>query len=1776
MGKKFSLLALVFCWLASWAQPTNPSAQAIPYSQDFSSLTGASPVYPAGWQGWDISGSLGASFPTAAPSGNRSITVTDNTITSRHVADFIGKLGIMATGSAMSTACLAINTTGYTSIGVAFDAGTQRTENSRKNVLGLQYRVGTSGTFTNVASSGYYNQMSPTNTTGTTTVGVSTISVTLPAACDNQAVVQLRWVIKDTLGSGARPGFSIDNVSVTGTASGGAAPTITSALTKTGTYGATFSYSITATNSPTSYGATGLPSGLSINTGTGDITGTPTDVGTFNVDISATNGSGTDTKTLVVIINPKSLTISGISIGNKVYDKTTTATIVGTPALVGVVGSDNVTLSGGSATFNTATVGTNKSTVVSGFVLGGTDASKYTLTQPSGLTANITPVALTVTGATATDRVYNGATTVTVGGTLAGVISGDVVTLSTTGTMANKNAGSNKAVTFAITGADAGNYTLTQPGTTVNITQAALTATANDASKVQGAANPTFTISYTGFVGGDTEANITEPTASTTAVTGSPVGTYPITLSGGAATNYTFTLVDGTLTVTTGPCLVDASGYAGWTFSGASESSGQACSGNGVLFAATGQYVITPAINNPNKLNFNKKRSSNSTAWELKVQISTLPSGPWTDVASITSITTTCAANSEIDLSSYSGTQYLRFLDNRASGTHQRGIDDITVTCLPPVACSGTPGSPTALTLSPANPDSLCSGYAASGITFSVNGSVPAGATYQWQYSTTSGSGFTDIAGADAATYNVPTGLSGNANYYRCVVTCGGSSANSNEKQIVVIALPAQPSVISGTNPACENMPGLLYSITPVAGVTYNWTVPTDWVITAGNNSTLGQITVTSDATSGSIVVTPSINGCAGPSRSLSVSTSSTIPAHVRVASSSPAFCAGVSQTFTAYPTNGGASPTYQWYKNGTLVDTNSATYTTSPSAEDRIWVEMTASGGSCVWPLVATSNLALAKNLAYDRSLVWAETFGTTGSSSVTTHTDYSHFSNSDFTVSPGIYTVDIRTTVLSPSGGSNMFFVGTGSAPAGKRVVTISNINTTNAYPNRLAFEYYKSGSFTYVDSTLFTIEISTDGTQFFPVSYPQFSGSGRWDSIVLDNVLPKASNVRLRFSSNMGGSAPPRIDNMRLYKYETASATVTAGGPTTFCAPGSVALTANPSSGNVLTYSWTGSSTANNITATTTGTYGLTITDGFGCTSTASQGVTANVCGGTQWTGNTNTNWNEVGNWSSGIPAANDDVTIPNGRPHYPVLEVDVTVGDLTVATGASFAIPADKALTVTGVLTNNGNFTVQSGGSLVQDNGSTLAGSGTFTVKRAFAGVQGSRFVGAPIYNVGVSSFGISASGTNGAQVVPIIGKCNPDSVAQNSPMGSILELKEDATPIDNCSHSLWYVKSAGTLTNARGYSMYTNGGQVLNFKGKVNNGTVTYGGLTRQSGSIGAPYTPPATQGSSTRGWHIVSNPYPSPINLKAADLTAMGFDAQIQMWQPISASSGNWIASDPLDPAGLDIAVAQGFQIRKATVGGTADFSLDNTVRKKGNPTFHKNGPRQHYLNVALAGSNGELDATMVYFYQGATDAFDSELDANRLSPSWSVPILYTVAASERMRYNAYEELNPGETKSVPLGVHSAVSDSFSLVFSDVATLTSAGITATLEDTKEQTFTPISESLNYSFTRTFGEPNERFVLHFNKANEVSGIHTAQAGKVQVYPNPSAGLVTIAMGKQHGFEKIQLFDVAGKVVLSIPVAAQDENKMVDIAMLPSGVYTLRATGSSHFVSKLIKE
>ena len=211
----------------------------------------------------------------------------------------------------------------------------------------------------------------------------------------------------------------------------------------------------------------------------------PSVVGNYTVTATDTDPNYTGSSSVNFSITAKALTITGATATSRAYNAGTNV-VVGGGSLVGVEAGDtaNVTLdrSGAAGTVASAAVGTGKEVTVTGYTISGSASGNYSLTQPTGVTVDITAKALTITGATATSRAYDAGTNVVVsGGTLVGVVGSEDVTLGGTpaGTVASAAVGTGKAVTvtgYTISGSASGNYSLSQPtGVTVDITSAGQT-----------------------------------------------------------------------------------------------------------------------------------------------------------------------------------------------------------------------------------------------------------------------------------------------------------------------------------------------------------------------------------------------------------------------------------------------------------------------------------------------------------------------------------------------------------------------------------------------------------------------------------------------------------------------------------------------------------------------------------------------------------------------------------------------------------------------------------------------------------------------------------------------------------------------------------------------------------------------------------------------------------------------------------------------------------------------------------------------------------------------------------------------------------------------------------------------------------------------------------------------------------------------------------------------------------------------------------------------------
>jgi len=221
-----------------------------------------------------------------APNGDW-LCVYSNTAATRIRGEGANGISFVNTGSTPSNGCncsfvgaavLALNTTGRANVKVSFVAQRLGSAQPRTYTIRLQYRLGSSGTWTNaLTNDGAFVEY--LSTTGT----AQTIATTLPVALENQPLVQLRWIYAHipVVLSGGRPQLRLDDISVTSTNILAGAPTALAVMSLTPTspsrnipFGILIR-SVDGTGAPKNVTAATTVT-LSLNTGTGTLSGTLT------------------------------------------------------------------------------------------------------------------------------------------------------------------------------------------------------------------------------------------------------------------------------------------------------------------------------------------------------------------------------------------------------------------------------------------------------------------------------------------------------------------------------------------------------------------------------------------------------------------------------------------------------------------------------------------------------------------------------------------------------------------------------------------------------------------------------------------------------------------------------------------------------------------------------------------------------------------------------------------------------------------------------------------------------------------------------------------------------------------------------------------------------------------------------------------------------------------------------------------------------------------------------------------------------------------------------------------------------------------------------------------------------------------------------------------------------------------------------------------------------------------------------------------------------------
>jgi hypothetical protein len=1134
--------------------------------------------------------------------------------------------------------------------------------------------------------------------------------------------------------------------------------------------------------------------------------------------------------------------------------KSDTITVTATPgpsAPTVTAGGSTTFCSGGNVVL-TSSQATGNQWYKDGVLISGAVNQNYTATTPGVYTVTYTTGGCTSDQSSGITVTASETPVITAGGPTTFCTGGSVVLTSS---VTSNILWSNGATTPSITVTTSGTYSVQ------NIVGGCPTLTSNTIVVTVAASLSTPTISPAGPItlcpSGSVTLTSSSPTnniwsngATTQSITVNTAGSYFVHLDNGSCTSGNSATVSVTNGSTPATPTITAGGPT--TFCAGGSVTLTSSSGSSYLWStgATTQSINVTTAGSYTVQVASPAGCQSASSAPTVVTVNTLPSAPTITAGGPT---TFCAGGS-VTLTSSAGNSYLWSTGATTSSINVTTAGSYTVQVTNAAGCQSTSSSPTVVTVNtlPTAPTITAGGPT----TFCAGGSVTLtsspGNSYLWS------------TGATTASINVTT-----AGSYTVQVTnpSGCQSTASAPTVVTVNALPATPTITAG-GPTTFCAGGSV-TLTSSAGNTYLWS----------NGATTASISVTTAGSYTVQVTNPS--GCQSTASAPTVITVNPAPAAPTItAGGSTTFCAGGSVTLTS-----SAGNSYLWSTGATTASINvttSGSYTVQIT--DANGCQSTASAPTTVTvnalPAVPTitaggpttfcNGNSVTLTSSAGNSYLWS-TGATTASINVTTSGSYTvQVTNAAgcqstastptvVTVNPGppAPTITAGGATTFCAGGSVTLTSSAGNSYLWSTGATTASINVTTSGSYTVQITDASGCQSTASTPTVVTVNAAPAAPTITPSGSTTFctGGSVTLTSSAGNSYLWSTGATTASINVTTSGSYSVQVTNVNGCLSAASSPTtvtvnalpgvptITAGGPTTFCAGGSVTLTS--SAGN--SYLWSTGATTASINVTTPGSYTVQVTNAGGCQSSASAPTVITVnpaptaptitAGGptTFCAGGSVTLTSSAGNsylWSTGATTASINVTASGS---YTVQITDANGCQSTASTPTAVTV---NALPTAPTITPSGSTSICAGGSV------TLTSS---------AGATYSWSTGATTASINVTS-----SGSYSVQITDANGCTSPTS----SPTTVTVNALPASPTITAGGPTTFCAGGSVTLTSSAGNSYLWSTGETTASINATTSGNYTVQ-VTNAAGcqspasspvtiTVNAlPATPTITAGSST-------------------------------------------------------------------------------------------------------------------------------------------------------------------------------------------------------------------------------------------------------------------------------------------------------------------------------------
>lgn len=604
---------------------------------------------------------------------------------------------------------------------------------------------------------------------------------------------------------------------------------------------------------------------------------------------------------------------------------------------------------------------------------------------------------------------------------------------------------------------------------------------------------------------------------------------------------------------------------------------------------------------------------------------------------------------------------------------------------------------------------------------------------------------------------------------------------------------------------------------------------------------------------------------------------------------------------------------------------------------------------------------------------------------------------------------------------------------------------------------------------------------------------------------------------------------------------------------------------------------------------------------------------------WTGATNTNWIDPSNWiCNQTPGISSDVIIPAGLSNYPVLNSGELgqANNLELESGASISL-LDGSLEIAGIINSSGDIDAADGTLIFSGSSSQSIPSGLFINNKVKnLEIDNSSEV---ISNTQIDLSGwlkVSKGNFETNDMFSLISDSNQTALIDSSGGGNILgdvsmqryiapatgykyfsspftnsivgdfsayidlnsnfprfyrydENREDNNGNDATGWQA-YTTSSSPLNPMEGYAANFGAGTsavTINLSGQVNSGALQVN-LSNNNGTY-------------TNGFHLVGNPYPSPIDwdsstgwTKSNIADAIYFFNATDEFTGTYSSYVNGVASTGSETS--IIPSMQGFFVQVNSGAASGNLGMTNEVRTNNfSQSFYKSqerkGSNKSLIRLSAGFSDSEvIDAMAIYFDFTANEGFEPEMDALKLmNTNTNVPnIYYPLTENRNLSINAVPKSQLLSEKLIPLGLELKRDGNVRISLRDIENLDS-GTRIFLIDKKLKLSIELNKE-DYSFSARKGIYDDRFFLSFLPVDFENDGSLFENCISAVSNNRRINVRMDFLKPQNGILEIRSID--GKLISSKEVSSNEETWFEGIAS--SGVYLVSFRSPEETITKKV--